>query len=91
LGRRRLTTEPNAGRFALGPKPVVIVWPSWLPLVLEAAHDGQPVGDRRLERHQFAEIDTGNVGADRLELAANLDGASGFMSYMSMWLGPPGR
>src|ERR1043166_7049750 len=38
----------------------------------EVANQGEPVGNRRLERHQLADVEAGDVGANRLELAAIL-------------------
>ena len=45
----------------------------------------------REPRQVLAELDAGHARGDRLELAADLGGASGFMSHMSRWLGPPSR
>ena len=42
-------------------------------------------------RHRFADVRARNLRLDRLEVAANVGGASGFGSQMSMWLGPPWR
>ncbi len=45
-------------------------------LLLEAhvADDRQFVGDLRLQGHQLADVQAGDVGVDRLELAADFDG-----------------
>ena len=42
-------------------------------------------------RQVLAELHAGHCRCNRLELAAHLRGASGFMSHMSRWLGPPAR
>ena len=47
-------------------------------------HRGHP-------RQQLAELDAGDVGGDRLELAADLRRGVGFRSNVSWWASPPDR
>ncbi len=51
----------------------------------------QLVGPGRQARQMLAVADAQRLGGDRLELSANFDGASGFRSKVSRWLGAPVR
>ena len=60
-------------------------------LGLQAAQDGELVGDLGLERHQLADVHARHVGLDRLELAAILDRRVGLQVVHVDVAGPAGQ
>ena len=58
--------------------------------VVQAAQERELVGHRRQARQQLADIDAGDVRANRLETAReSRRGRPGLRSNVSRWLGPP--
>ena len=78
VGRRR-----HAGQAVVAGRVVV------LHLVLHAAHQRHLVHDVAHARQHLADGDAGGRAGDGPIDAANLGRASGFMSKVSRWLGPP--